>query len=92
MNSCCKAHHEKCFDIHVDQNLQITSTPIGPDFPSSAKLLFNRPINGLMPKVYRKLIYYNNIDDIIMFKTSQKKHIKNSNALKELLLHLHGIL
>ena len=43
--------------------LQIGSMPVRPGLPSSATLLFNRPIRSLMPKVSRTSTKYNQDED-----------------------------
>ena len=56
-------------DIHMVL-LQIRTTPLGQGLPSSAMLLFNHPVHGIMPLMGRKPINVD-IDD---------NHHKNFNA------------
>ena len=46
----------KCFDTRGDLHialLQIQMTPIGPELPSPATILFNCPIGGIIPIISR---------------------------------------
>ena len=57
---------KKCRQNNNDANfalLQIRSTPIGTGIPSPAKLLFSRPIGGLLPEVRREPININKDDE-----------------------------
>ena len=61
-----KAYYEKCIktneDIHVAL-LQIRSTPLEPGLVRLATLLFNNPIQGIMPIINRLLINSDNDDE-----------------------------
>ena len=55
----------KCFDTNIDVNitlLHIRSTPIGQGLPSLSRILFNRLIQSLLPKINRMPVV-NDYDD-----------------------------
>ena len=66
MHQIHKAYYQQCIDTKSDIHialLQITSTPLGPGLSSSEMLLFNHPIQGIMPIVNRQPIKYYNDDE-----------------------------
>ena len=65
MHQSYKGNTKKCLDTKSDLHitlLQIRSTPLGPELPSPATLLFNHCIGGIMPTINRPLIGLNNDD------------------------------
>ena len=82
MHQIHKAYDKKCIDtklsIHIAL-LQIRSTPLGPGLPSPAMLLFNHPIQGILPIVNRLPINTNNEDEHYdMLVNRQTKNDKNN--------------
>ena len=73
-----KVYHDKCIetndDIHIAL-LQIRTTPLEPGLPSQVKLLFNHPIQGIMPIINRIPINSDNGDD--HYEVLVKRQIRN---------------
>ena len=65
MHKICETYHQKCFDNKSNINLtilQIRPTPIDVGLPSTATLLFNRPMGALLPQMNREPININAFD------------------------------
>ena len=70
---------EECINTNDDINialLQIKATPLEPGLPTPATLLFNHPIQGIMPIINRIPINSDNNDDY--YETLVKRHIRNN--------------
>ena len=59
-------------------------TLIGPGLLHPATLLLNRPLRGLLPKMNRALILYNN-DDIHYADPKKRKYIERLRILSKIL-------
>ena len=80
MNKVCKAYHEKCIETNDDTHitlLQIRAHPLEPGLPSPAMLLFNHPMQGIMPTVNRTQINSHNNDD--HYEALAKRQIRIDN-------------
>ena len=54
---------KKCYETNADiymSLLKIRLTPVNPKVPNPATLLFNRPARGLLPRLSRTPIIYDN--------------------------------
>ena len=64
--------------------LQLGSTPIGAALPRPTKLIFNRPINGLLPPMHREHINIKHNDvQYKALKACQSEHARNNDAFKD---------
>ena len=72
-------HSQKCLD---------TSNDVNPDtgLPGPSRLLFNRPIRGLLPQMHREPINMNTNDaQYKALNAHQNTYVKNNDAHKVLL-------
>ena len=71
--------HQKCFDTKSDPHialLQIRSTPLGPQLPSSAMLLLNHLIRGIMQILTRLSLNSNNNEEHYKALINRQKTIR----------------
>ena len=67
--------------------LQIRTTPLGPELPGPATLLFTHPIRGIMPKLTGPVISPNNYDE--HYETLVKRQTKRIRTMiyQEIMFH-----
>ena len=86
---------KKCFDTGWDVRLallQITLTLVGPGLPNPAVILFNRPIQGILPKIKRAQIFYDyDNHHYTTFKKGQDVNDKNKDASEIIQLYPLGL-
>ena len=90
VEACIKFYemrNKKCFGTNqyvIVAILQMESTPMCTGLPSPARLLFKRPIKGLLPQMFREPIHINNDDaQYEALRAHQNKYVKNNDTHKD---------
>ena len=92
MHQIHEAYYQKCIDTKSDiciALLQVRSTLVEPGLPSPAMLLFNHPIQSIMPIVNRPLINSNNDGEHHEVLVNRQQRMIRTMILSEIMLLFH---